>query len=60
MREISIKSNDNYIPDKRLYPETCDYEFCVLLKERDIYLPFTTYDEKRPLRNYYGFTLEDI
>ena len=60
MREISIKSNANYIPDKRLYPETCDYEFCVLLKERDIYLPFTTYDEKRPLCNYYGFTLEDI
>lgn len=42
------------------YPETCDYEFCKLLKERGISLPFTGFNEKRTLRDYYGFTLEDM
>ena len=60
MRELAIKSNYDYVPDKRLYPETCDYEFCKLLKERDISLPFTGYNEERPSQDYYGFTLEDI
>lgn len=60
MRELAIKSNYDYVPDKRLYPETCDYEFCNLLKERGIRLPFTGFNEERPLRDYYGFTLEDM
>lgn len=33
------------VPNKRLYPDACDYEFCLLLKQRGIYLPFTTYRE---------------
>lgn len=60
MQELTIKSNYDYVPDKRLYPETCDYEFCKLLKERNVGLPFTGYNEERPFRIYYGFTLEDM
>lgn len=33
------------IPDKRLYPERCDYEFCLMLKQRGLYLPFTAWDD---------------
>ena len=66
MRQVKINSNRDYIPDKRLYPERCDYNFCKLLKERGVHLPFTTWtdpveidleDSRYP---YYGFTLEDI
>lgn len=60
MRELTIKSNYDYVPDKRLYPEACDYEFCKLLKERGINLPFTTFNEERIFQDYYGLTLEDI
>lgn len=59
MREIEVHSNQDYIPDKRLYPETCDYRFCKLLKRYGLWLPFTTYDEKRPKCTFYGYTLED-
>lgn len=60
MKELVIKSNYDYVPDKRLYPEACDYEFCRLLKERGISLPFTFFDKETPIQNYYGFTLEDM
>ena len=59
MREIIVKSNMDYIPDKRLYPETCDFEFCKLLKEKDIHLPFTNFNNDREVSDFYGFTLED-
>ena len=59
IKEISVKSNYDYIPDKRLYPETCDYQFCKLLKNYDINLPFTGFNEERPVQDFYGFTLED-
>jgi hypothetical protein len=37
------------VPNKRLYPEACDYFFCRLLKSIEINLPFTTYGSlKRP------------
>lgn len=39
-------SNRDYIPSKRLYGESCDFEFCRLLKGLDVALPFTTFDEK--------------
>lgn len=50
---VAVTSED-YIPDKRLYPECCDYEFCSILTSRKIYLPFTTYDSKRDKKKYYG------
>lgn len=52
--ETHIASNTWYIPDKRLYPEACDYEFCKLLHEKGMNLPFTTFNEKREYRNFYG------
>lgn len=33
------------IPDKRVYPERCDYEFCALLISRHIHIPFLSYSE---------------
>lgn len=52
---------DEFVPDKRLYPARCDFEFCSLLKSRGIYLPFTTYGEKETVayhdNGYYGMTL---
>lgn len=60
MIEISVMSNYDYVPNKRLYPEACDYEFCKLLKERNIILPFTIFDNKRDMTDFYGFTLEDM
>jgi hypothetical protein len=66
MRQIEIKSNHDYVPDKRLYPERCDYNFCLLLKEKGVNLPFTHWSEPveialdDPRYPYYGFTLEDM
>jgi hypothetical protein len=61
LRQIEVKSNRDFIPDKRLYPERCDYHFCQALKERGIDLPFTHWSEeiKPNEKGYYGFTLED-
>lgn len=36
--------NREYVPDKRLYPESCDYEFSKLLLQAGVNLPFTTFD----------------
>lgn len=59
MKEISINANDDYIPNKRLYPETCDYEFCKKLKELGCHLPFTIWSDGRPEAQFYRFVLED-
>lgn len=40
-----IQSLQDLIPDKRLYPQYCDAEFCTWLKERGVNLPFTTWAE---------------
>lgn len=53
-RRVEIQENQNYIPNKRLYPECCDYEFSTLLSSRGCYLSFTTYDEERCKNKYYG------
>jgi hypothetical protein len=61
MRQIIVKSNYDYVPDKRLYPERCEYHFCRMLKEKGVHLPFTTWnDDVDGNCKYYGFTLEDI
>ena len=60
MRQVEVKSNHYYVPDKRLYPERCDYHFCKLLKEKGIDLPFTIFNEGFNWDGpYCGFTLED-
>lgn len=66
MRQVTVKSNHDYVPDKRLYPERCDYNFCKMLKEHGVELPFTVWSEPveiaqdDPRYPYYGFTLEDV
>lgn len=50
----------DWIPDKRLYPEACDYEFCKLLKEYGYSLPFTTWNDDRAAQQYHGKTLSEL
>ena len=61
MREIKVSRNEQYIPDKRIYPEASDYLFCALLNSRGVDLPFTSFNENRPEPNgpFYGFTIEE-
>jgi len=55
---LTVLSNHDYIPNKRLYPECCDYEFCNLLsKDRDVVLPFTVWMDLREEKQYYGYVL---
>lgn len=56
--EIEPKCNEDYIPDKRLYPSACDFEFCMMLKAQNCDLPFTS-ENDRPKAMYYGYTVED-
>jgi hypothetical protein len=55
--QMEITSNSDYVPNKRLYPECCDFEFCKLLKEVDVSLPFTTWTDRNEQRQYWGKTL---
>lgn len=48
------------VPDKRLYPEACDFAFCVLLKTRGVELPFTTWNDQRVSRPYHGQLREEL
>lgn len=43
----------NLIPSKRLYPECCDYEFCQILVDKDVHLPFTSWSDREP-KKFYG------
>lgn len=45
--EKGIQSLEEIIPNKRLYPQHCDYEFCSYLKEKGVSLPFTNWSEAR-------------
>ncbi len=42
------------VPDKRVYPERCDFEFCRILKSMDVSIPFTTFDPNVEARAFYG------
>lgn len=46
---IAFSDLQSLIPNKRLYPEACDFEFCEWLKKNGVYLSFTVYDDKRNL-----------
>jgi hypothetical protein len=39
-----VARNEQLVPDKRLYPESCDLEFCRLLRRYDVSMSFTTFD----------------
>ena len=58
LKEVTVKANQDYIPDKRLYPAACDYAFCMLLKEAGCHLPFTIFEEREPSL-FFGYTIED-
>lgn len=47
--EVGVPTLQDLIPNKRLYPQYCDYEFCAYLKGRGVELPFTTWEDPRPL-----------
>lgn len=50
----SVDVDGEYVvPNKRLYPAACDFEYCSLLLSRGVHLPFTTFEE-RPPAQYYG------
>jgi len=42
-KPVNVNFNENYIPSKRVYPEESDYEFCKLLIDRGVDIPFTNY-----------------
>lgn len=65
--DVLIDSTQGYtidamdcVPSKRIYPEASDLEFCEILMERGISLPFTTFDETRVEIQYHGLLLEDL
>jgi hypothetical protein len=46
---------DELVPNKRLYPEACDFEFCKkILPFLEYGLPFTSYNENRDIKQYHG------
>ncbi|GAA4879688.1 hypothetical protein GCM10023310_69830 [Paenibacillus vulneris] len=57
-KKFEVTDNREFVPDKRLYPERCDYEFCALLKQRGIDLPFTIWTDDVEEKQYYGEVLE--
>lgn len=52
---------NNCIPNKRVYPESCDFEFCELLNDYGISIPFTIFNTQRAKnlkrRKYHGLTV---
>ena len=45
---------DLLIPNKRLYPECCDFEICKRLKKWGYNLPFTKFNNEREVKQFYG------
>lgn len=58
VRELEVHSDEDYVPNKRLYVECCDYEFCKLLQDRNIHMTFTTPNFTREPKVFYGDILE--
>lgn len=54
-----IESSDlvEIVPNKRLYPERCDYEFCALLTKYCCNYTFTNFNENISEQQYYGMTV---
>jgi hypothetical protein len=45
---LSLKDVSSIVPNKRLYPETCDFEFCQLLRSKGAVMSFTTWTPREP------------
>jgi hypothetical protein len=51
----------DFVPDKRVYPECCDLEFCRMLMRAGVSVPFTGYNENdMPTDDFIGNRLEDL
>lgn len=48
------------VPNKRLYPEACDYEYCVYLYQCGAYLSFTNFNPQRERAQFYGKRLFEL
>lgn len=44
------------VPNKRLYPEACDYDFCWFLRSHGVQLNFTKFNANRSVDQFYGRT----
>lgn len=42
------------VPDKRVYGEASDFEFCKLMREMGASFSFTSFNENREEKQYYG------
>lgn len=58
LSSICVNSNQDYIPDKRVYPAKSDYEFCSLLISRGVDIPFTFFEDEVEGKVYYGYVPE--
>lgn len=58
--DVLLLESTIVIPNKRLYPETCDFELCKLIRDQGVHLPFTTYNSDREGRQFYGLLFDEI
>jgi hypothetical protein len=58
--ESAALEASNYSPEKRAYPEACDLEFCQLLSQSGVEIPFTAFSEDRKAADWYGLRLEEL
>lgn len=52
-------TKDYILPDKRVYPEASDFEFCKLLQELGLEPTYTVFNEERLDAQYYGKLLPE-
>lgn len=61
---VAVDCNEDFVPDQRLYPAKCDFEFCCALKRLGIDLPFTNFNVNEAAHvldnGYYGMTLSSL
>lgn len=58
--ELNLTVNEQYLPNKRLYPEACDLEFTKLLIEQGIDMPWTTFNEEREPKLWHGLCADEL
>lgn len=55
---IDVECNASFIPDKRIHPNACDFEFCKLILENGGHLPFTGVAvDGVETKQYYGLVI---
>ena len=50
----------DFIPPRKIHPETCDLMFMRILKRLGLILVFTEFNDGRPKVPFYGLTLNDV